>query len=245
MKEFTFELLLERKHSNNEPINYTESTRKTIRSFYKKVINVLIDLMFDNIKIKIPPQNDKKQLIIDINNLFVKNNNYCSFTDNFDVTLFHLAGEYQLITLSDSILADSCLYKNLDPFNCISYRIFTRDYKNIEFNKNSLVVTSEPEKFNIKSLFTKSTDLLKILDFLIMERGKYKSLTNDFINKDFIKEYENRNCLNYLFVKSNDRNNYYVESYERCKTFIKSEESHWCGKDYLLTLIKFIKGVLI
>lgn len=204
--------------------------------------------LFDSSLVVVPNKGGSKEtIVIDINDVLVRRNSLYGFNENYGAFLYHLSRRYELIALSDSIMGESCLYKYLDPFGCFSYRIFTKEYKEIDFNRDMgslMVVTPNRSRFNEKNVVTtRLPNLLKSLPFFgnsrngLFQLGLLYGRDNDCI-KSFIKKNEFCN----LFFKSN-QDGKFLESYEEFKkNYDKLKKKN---NNFLNMIVKYLKIILI
>lgn len=189
--------------STNEKV----STRSYIKRASEKLLSML---KVDNIP-TLPEQDPKKPVVLfDVENILIKPRrfplNFC-FTAHkrrfSDVFLFHLAHIYELISITSS--DDESLYKKIDPYGCISYRLFVPDKKlfepkhlNRKLEKVVCIASKESEynhKFhdNILNIGswndTGDSRLLQVLDFLInlyfTSINDWRKTISSYRGKDF------------------------------------------------------------
>ncbi|KAM0673695.1 mitochondrial inner membrane protein required for protein import [Gurleya vavrai] len=163
----------------------------------------------------LPIQETKKPILIfDFEN-FLITKKFSFFSNKIlkrpftNIFLFNLAHNYEIILLTNLNNENQKLIKKIDPYGCISYRLFIKDKE--MFNKehlnrnldNCIVITTndkincdfENNKINIEKWNGEKDDkLYKMLDFLLKIKNKEKNwlrIIESYKNKEFFTAYEN------------------------------------------------------
>ncbi len=180
----------------------------TGNNLVKKINNFVIE---DDLIVVPDQKTNKKTVLIDVANLLVNNNRVRPKIVISDAFLFYLSREYEVITISDEILSDSCLYKKIDPFGCITYKIFLKDYSKLEMAREDyVIITNNPEKFKYENvLCTLSNDLFTTLD-LIKNSNNFSGLCKKYKEYDCVEMFKKEGRKRWF-----DRSN--LKSYYECK----------------------------
>eukprot|EP00866_Antonospora_locustae_P000276 jgi/Antlo1/276/683 len=183
--------------------------------YIKRISEKLLTIIkADNIP-TLPEQDQKKPVVLfDVENILIKPRlfplNFCfsAYKRKFsDVFLFHLAHIYELVSITS--LDDESLYKKIDPYGCISYRLFVPDKKLFEpkhLNRNLkkvVCIASKENEYNHK--FHENTlnigswneigdkRLLQVLDFLInlyfTSINDWRKTISSYRGKDFYETF--------------------------------------------------------
>lgn len=217
-------------------------------SYIKRASEKLLGMLkADNIP-TLPEQDQKKPVVLfDIENILIKPRffpfNFCLNTHKrmfSDVFLFHLAHIYELVSISS--LDDESVYKQVDPYGCISYRLFVPNKKlfeprhlNRKLEKVVCIASKENEyshKFHDNILNIGSwkgisdNRLLQVLDFLVnlyfANISDWRKTISSYRQKDFYETFSkvHKNIFfkrNFLSFNLENKYKSTVENINKCR----------------------------
>ncbi|KAM0687768.1 mitochondrial inner membrane protein required for protein import [Conglomerata obtusa] len=149
------------------------------------------------------------------------------------VFLFHLAHTFEIVLLSSTSYTDSNLLKKIDPYGCISYRLYLKDKDDFKINnlnrdlRKTIYISTNILKndFENNTIILdkwngeKDNKLIKLLNFCTdLERtdvNDWRKIIISYKNKDFFKEYEKIKLNRY-------KNSAFVWDYK--KKYLKNEQ---------------------
>lgn len=187
----------------------------------------------------LPPQQQKKPVILfNPENLLIKR--YPSFLNlkvvvrpYSDIFLFDLAQNYELISYGTFTPTESkFIYKHLDPYGCINYRINT---DRVDMNRNMdelIVIETENQQWNkiydgnilrVEQWNGKEDERLFLLDqflcnLLYTDKKSWLSTLRSYLNAPFFQTYEK--VQRRLFFSKN----FFSPSYDAFITQVKNDK---------------------